>query len=139
MQLVGTIPELRKVPEAAARRALPEIARVVAEKAKELAPKRTGRLVRSIRGVVERASERAVVRATARHAHLVHSGVRPHVTRGRALPVATGPRGIVYRRSSRHPGTKGRPYLTDAVERSRGRIADILEEAGKHGFEEAIR
>ncbi len=117
---------------------------VVAEEARRRAPRKSGNLAGHIVTRVEptRESYAGSVRAQARHAYLVHEGSKPHriaprengrrraggeARRALAIPTAGG---VVLRRSAEHPGARGQPYLTEALEASRARLGEILSTAG---------
>lgn len=122
-----------RINAVASRAALPEVTKItrqILNRARILAPVRTGRL---------RASGRMDVRITSvgptgsvtfpvSYARYVHEGTRAHVIRAKNKKVlrfkgAGG--GYVYRRVVHHPGTKGRPFVERAME----------EIAPKRGFE----
>lgn len=109
---------------------------VVRDEAERGAPRRTGGLASKIISKVERTrdSYAGSVRARARHAYIVHEGTAKHPigvrSRGvRALAIPTAG-GVVLRRSAEHPGARGQPFLTDALEASRARIGEIIATAG---------
>lgn len=93
-----------------------------------------GKLRNSIRTRIFEGGAKGLVRAYARHAHLVTGGVAPHRIpkpkndpRILAIPTAGG---VVLRRSAQHPGTRGQPFMAEALEASRARMADIVTTAG---------
>lgn len=56
----------------------------------------------------------------AKYAAAVHDGAKPHIIRARrkkALRFEVGGK-VVFARAVRHPGTKGRPWLREAAERT---------------------
>ncbi len=108
--------------------AMQQAVEVVEGKAGELVPKRTGKLAGSLYGKVERGGEQGVVGAKAPHGHLVHEGTKAHSLHPRRREVMRIPSGgqALFRKSAQHPGAKGQPFLTDALEQSRGEIERIL-------------
>jgi len=94
---------------------------VVERRAKQLCPRRTGRLVRSI--THELPSEtKAVIGTNVEYGPVVELGSRPHLiepVNAKALwwPKALHPVKVVH-----HPGTRPQPYLRPALEAS---IKDI--------------
>jgi HK97 gp10 family phage protein len=138
VRIDGKIPALDKVPAAIQRAAMPDIVAVVAAKARELAPRRTGELAGSIDTVVQRAGERGIVRAKAPHAHLVHNGTKPHPVTGKALPIPTA-EGIIFRRMMTHPGTKANPFLTNALEQVESDIERILGRRGQDALDKVAQ
>ena len=90
---------------------------------KEKAPKRTGKLRKSIRKV-QRGFE-AYVFPTVPYALYVEYGTRPHLirpVRAQALRFETRTGKIVFTRLVRHPGTKPRPFIRETAEEVRRRI-----------------
>lgn len=123
---------LAEMPEAIARRAMPEIVDLVTQRARQLAPGRRSEsnpksLRAKIRGKVLPGGLSGVVQATARHAHLVHDGTAPHDVaprRQKALHYRTG--GIwKFRLGAPHPGARAQPFLDEARDQS---IADVEEQ-----------
>lgn len=117
----------------AAEQALMAIARPIVQDARRLAPRRTGKLRRSIRArpLRVRAGRRYVrvggavnIRAAARHAHLVEFG--------------TGPR---RQRGGRYTGAMpARPFMRPAWERHRNRLmADLAPRVWEHVAKTARR
>jgi len=101
-------------------RCLIQSAVVVERRAKQLCPRRTGRLVRSITHQVS--ESKAVIGTNVEYGPVVELGSRPHLiepVNAKALwwPEAPHPVKIVH-----HPGTRPQPYLRPALEAS---IADI--------------
>lgn len=109
------------------RQVMPELTQIVAERAREIVPRRTGKLGNSIETRIEEDGAQGAIAATARHAHLVHEGTTRHPLRttGRAMVVATAA-GLLLRRSATHPGTRAQPFLRDALEQSVGEIMQKL-------------
>lgn len=89
-------------------------------RAKILAPVDTGRLRSSIRyTITDRAlGVTADLRSDVSYAEYVHDGTQPHIIRprrrGGVLRFRAGGQ-IVYARFVRHPGTRARPFLTEAI------------------------
>jgi Bacteriophage HK97-gp10, putative tail-component len=110
-------------------RATLQAATVLVAAAKREAPVKSGRLRRSV-SYQAGGRGRYVVSPAVPYAGMVHSGTRPHTivpTRKRAL-FWRGARHPVKRVN--HPGTRGNPYMTRALERSRPQIAQIARDAG---------
>lgn len=131
--------ELNRTIRGASRRELEIAARQVMNRAKVLAPVRTGRLRGSIRIEARRLlSLRSVytIGSDVSYARYVHDGTRPHtirpkraytLSRGRkpALSFVWNGRRVFYAKV-RHPGTKPRPFLDRALrEIASGRGYDI--------------
>lgn len=89
--------------------------------AKQIAPRRTGRLASSIRtGTTSRTGLWQVstsIQADTPYARFVHEGTRPHVIRprnARALRFEISGR-VIFAARVNHPGTRARPFLRDAA------------------------
>lgn len=92
----------------------------VESRAKRLCPVDTGRLRASITWEIVRSSGGvyvARVGTNVKYARAVHDGTRPHVIEPRQATVLRFPAngGIVYARRVNHPGTRGIPFLRDAL------------------------
>jgi hypothetical protein len=120
--------ELNRVMTDASRRELREAARQVVNRARVLAPVRTGRLRSSIRAEPPRFFSlrgSVTVGSDLEYAAFVNDGTRPHVIRPRRASVLrfnVGGR-VVFARVVNHPGTKGTHFLDKAladVARARG-------------------
>lgn len=84
---------------------------------REKAPRKTGRLRKSIRKVVR--GYEAYVFPTAPYAAYVEFGTRPHIirpVRAKALRFETRTGEIVFTRLVRHPGTKPKRFIRETVE-----------------------
>jgi hypothetical protein len=122
-----------QVSEQVQQAAMPRCVAIVLARAQRITPRRTGKLVRSLYGMVDRGGRRGVVAAKSPHAHLVHEGVQAHSLKPKrkdrgsflVIPTMLGP---LVRRSAQHPGYGGLPFLTDAAEQSRGEIDRALRE-----------
>ena len=107
----------------ASRAALPEvvkITRTVLNRAKVLAPVRTGRLRSSGRMDVTITTVGPTGKVTfpVSYARFVHEGTRAHIIRAKkkkALKFKGAGGGFIYRKQVRHPGTKARPFVEDAL------------------------
>jgi hypothetical protein len=104
----------------ASRSELREAARQVVNRAKVLAPVRTGRLRSSIRAEPPRIFSlrgSVTVGSDLEYAALVNDGTRPHVIRPRNAKVLRFTVGgqVVFARVVNHPGTKARPFLDRAL------------------------
>ena len=112
--------QLLRVIKGESRRELRTSARQVLNRARVLAPVRTGRLRASGRLIESsflglRPKIRVVF--TADYAAAVNDGTRPHIIRPRtaqALRFTIGGR-VVFAKVVHHPGTRARPFLDDAL------------------------
>ena len=102
---------------------LRQIIRLVAADARVNAPVDTGRMAQAIKEdpIVSLGPFRVIggVTSHAPYSAFVHMGTRPHVIRPRnaaALRFTSGGR-TVFASSVNHPGTRPRPFLTNAVAR----------------------
>lgn len=105
----------------ATRRELTEAGRQVVNRAKVLAPVRTGRLRSSIRAEPPRIFSlrgSLTVGSDLEYAGFVNDGTRPHQIKprrsGGVLRFVVGGR-VVYARVVNHPGTRARPFLDRAL------------------------
>jgi hypothetical protein len=113
-------PQLTRVIQGEARRALRKRAPQVLNRARILAPVDTGRLRSS--GRIEYSGfftfkPKATIVFDVDYAEAVHNGTRPHIirpTRAKALRFTIGGR-VVYAKVVHHPGTKGKPFLDRAL------------------------
>jgi hypothetical protein len=89
----------------------------VHRRARELAPVRRGTLRRSIFYRLESDSRGVVgyVGSALPYALVVHQGSRPHMIYPRARRALYWPRAAHPVLRVRHPGTRGRPYLVEAL------------------------
>ena len=104
----------------------------------------TKNLSKSLGARVERSGDRGIVYARARHAYLVHEGAAAHripkagkARKSKHLVIPTAG-GMVFRQSAQHPGTKGQPFLKDALEGSRAAVERVLREKGESYLEGAL-
>lgn len=110
-------------------------ARVVALEARRIAPRRSGRLAKSIKYYVRRGGlEGKVVPKNAPHAHLVHDGTKPHDIYAKTPESAR--RGWRFYHGStkvavHHPGARPHPFLVEAGERSRDDVERVMLEKAK--------
>ena len=103
---------------------------------KKKAPKRTGKLRRSIRKV--RRGFEAYIFPTVPYAMFLEYGTRPHLirpVRAQALRFETKFGEIVFTRLVRHPGTKPRPFIRETAEDVRRRIPIFWREVWSEGVE----
>ena len=120
--------ELNRTITNASRRELREASRQVVNRARILAPVRTGRLRSSIRAEPPRFFSlrgSVTVGSDLEYAAAVNDGTRPHVIRPRRAKVLRFSVGgqVVFARLVNHPGTKGTKFLDKALEdvaRARG-------------------
>jgi len=129
---------LTQLPLGIARRALPAIVTRVTEKARELAPGRRAAsnpksLRANIRGKVLPDGVSGVVQATARHAHLVHDGTKPHEVTPRRKKALRGlsSGGWHFSMSAPHPGAKAQPFLDQARDQSIAGVEEDLRVAAE--------
>jgi hypothetical protein len=90
----------------------------VSEAAQRLAPVSTGELRSSIYPVVHAGPLRGEVIAGAPYSLFVHEGTRPHTIEPNQANVLRFPSKageIVFARQVDHPGTRSRPFLSDAL------------------------
>lgn len=112
--------ELNRTMQNASRRELREASRQVVNRAKVLAPVRTGRLRSSIRAEPPRFFSlrgSVTVGSDLEYAAFVNDGTRPHVIRPRRAQVLRFQIGgrTVFAKVVNHPGTKARPFLDRAL------------------------
>lgn len=105
------------------QRRMRQIIRLVAADARVNAPVDTGRMAQAIKEdpIVSEGPFRVIggVTSHAPYSAFVHMGTRPHVIRPRnasALRFQSGGQ-TVFASSVNHPGTRARPFLTNAVAR----------------------
>lgn len=112
--------ELNRVITNASRTELREASRQVVNRAKVLAPVRTGRLRASIRAEPPRIFSlrgSVTIGSDLEYAAMVNDGTSPHIIRPRraqALRFTVGGR-VVYAKLVRHPGTRANPFLDRAL------------------------
>lgn len=114
---------------------LKEVATEITGVAKVICPRKTRELTKSINWVMRQEGSGLVayVGTNKEYAIFVHEGTGPHRIKARgkkalAFDWANGPSGVtrskrtgkVVRKFVNHPGTKGRPFLTDAAKRVLG-------------------
>ncbi len=116
----------------ALRKAIGAAAKVFRNEARNNAPRKTGKLRRSIRSEVKKSSmftyEGRVGPAKGmRYGHLVEFGTKPHeiVTKQKRM-LANIKTGIVFGRKVRHPGMAGKPFLTPAFDGGHMRALDAF-------------
>jgi hypothetical protein len=106
----------------AVAKSLPHVTKVtkqILNRAKILAPVRTGRLRASGKMDIKitHFGPTGTVSFTVRYAHYVHDGTRPHIIRAKNKKVlkfkVQGH--VIYRPLVHHPGTRPRPFLTRAL------------------------
>jgi len=135
-------PPLGKAADELVRALMPHMVKLVGAKADELVPVgRTRKLKQSKKETVQQVGLQGVVKYTARHAHLVHEGTRPHTIKprkdsGKLRMIAGGH--LVFRAEFEHPGAKGQPWLTDALEQSKPAIMAMLESKGQGILDEVL-
>lgn len=96
-----------------------KVTRRILNRAKVLAPVRTGRLRSSgkMQVKVTHYGPTGTVTFPVRYAGYVHDGTRPHVIRarrGKALKFTVST-GVIYRPLVHHPGTRARPFVRRAM------------------------
>lgn len=98
-------------------------ARLVLAEAQRLVPVRTGRLLATLRTERHQTSRGprvdvvAGVRGLTDYLGYVLFGTEPHIIRARRRRALRfiGSRGLTFARQVQHPGTRARPFLTDAL------------------------
>jgi hypothetical protein len=96
----------------------------ILNRAKILCPVDTGNLRSSLQMKITRSGDlvAGAVFTNVEYAKFVHAGTRAHMIRPRrpggvlAFPSPPRSRSIVFARSVRHPGTRARPFLAQAIE-----------------------
>jgi len=139
------LPDLEAIPNTVRRKAMRQAVKPVAQRARKEAPvgprRGPGKLAKTIRYSVRKGGRVGVVKAMARHAHLVHDGTKPHEIRsrhGKMMAMRIGGR-MVMARAVHHPGARANPFMTRALERSLPEVEAALRAAGEEGIEEALR
>lgn len=106
----------------AVSRSLPKVVtvtRLILNRARVLAPVRTGRLRSSGRMdvTVTQFGPTGTVTFPVKYAQMVHDGTRPHIIRPRKRKVLRFTIGtaVLYRPLVHHPGTEARPFLARAL------------------------
>lgn len=138
------MPAFEDIPDATVQAAMRPMLKAVAARARELAPD-SGRshkkkLNKGIRTRVRKKGLEGVVASTAPHSYLVHQGTKAHTIEakpGRVMVFKSHGR-LVRSRSVHHPGAKGQPFLTDALDQSQAEMRRILDEAGQEGIEAVV-
>jgi hypothetical protein len=102
-----------KIRKACLRKA----ASITRKYARRAAPRRTGKLMKSMQYGVSRDGEKAWVNSLAHQAHLVRSGTKPHplVKKSQLMSFQSRNTEAIYRHSTgsnfRHPGSKANDFL----------------------------
>jgi hypothetical protein len=127
------------------RAAMWDMVQIVYAEAEERVPVGTTKtLSKSLGARVERSGDRGIIYARARHAYLVHEGAaahaiprpdKPRKSKHLAIPTAGG---VIFRQSAQHPGSKGRPFLKEALESSRAAVERVLRDKGESYVEGAL-
>jgi HK97 gp10 family phage protein len=142
------VPSLEEAEPKIRRKVMRQAVKVVAIKARALAPDSgnshrgmkmgvKGKLNRSIKYTVLDRGLTGKVAAKAPHAHLVHDGTQRHLIpapkdldkRKRAFPLYAGGRPVT------HPGARAQPFLIEAEQQVHGEVERVL----RDGAEEALR
>lgn len=122
-----------KIEREVVRRVMPRVTDLIAGKARQLAPKRTGKLMRSIVTKMQQGGEVGIVAAKAPHAHLIHEGVKPHevtLEKKKAMKFVSDGKVFIRKLVKHHPGiVHPTPFLTDAADQSKGDVDAILKGA----------
>ena len=142
-------PDGEKASRALLAYAMLDMVQVVYEEAEERVPKGRGRgssksLLSKLGTRLEQRGERGIIWDKARHAVIVHEGTKAHpipkagrTRRSKHLAIPTAG-GVIFRQSAMHPGTKGRPFLTDALRESRTELSRILSQKGEEYLERSL-
>jgi len=134
----GELPDLLALEPKIRKKVMRQGAKVVALKARELAPVMTGALKKSINWTVNRSGVTAKVRTKSPHGHLVHDGTQAHTIpapkdpedRRRAWRLYPGGRAV------HHPGAKKQPFFTDAAEQSKGEVERVMSQVAEEAAAE---
>jgi hypothetical protein len=133
------LPDPRQLSEDLVRAVMPRATELVKDRAVKEAPRgRTGNLRAGIEARVEKGGLQGAVASTARHTFLVHEGVKPHrtvVDKKRALKLPSGH----LRASAPHPGTRGQPFLTKALEESKPDLERLFRQDGEALLGKAVK
>ena len=108
-----------------AERIIREVARRAEELIRERAPRRTGKLIRSIGSTIE--GNRALVGVRVGYARFLEWGTRPHEIRprhARALRFVICGR-VVFAKRVWHPGIRPRLFVLSAAEALRAELGDL--------------
>lgn len=132
------------------RLAMVDMVQVVYAEAEERVPKGRGRsspksLLSKLGTRLEKGGEVGVIWDKAKHAYIVHEGTKAH-----RIPHATKPRrkkhlvimrggSPLFRQSASHPGTKGQPFLRDALKESRQELNRLLARKGEEYLKGSLR
>jgi len=135
------MPDILAFPRKMRAKVIRKGSRVVALKARELAPNRTGRLKKSIGYYVRRGGVEGKVSTKSPHSWLVHDGTAAHnipapkdiEKRRRAFPLYAGGHAV------HHPGARKQPFLTDAGEQSRDEVERVMAETARGVVDEIAR
>jgi len=122
------------------REVMPRATEIVKDRAVQEAPLgKTGNLRKGIEGRTDQGGLRGIVASTARHSYIVHEGTAAHgiVTKKRALKIPAGG-GVILRAAASHPGTRGQPFLTRAVEGSADELGELFRSDGESWLKKVI-
>ncbi|MGE4297036.1 MAG: HK97-gp10 family putative phage morphogenesis protein [Desulfovibrionaceae bacterium] len=126
-----------KIADKVLRSAVLSGAGVVRKRARLLAPKRTGKLAKSIRSKVRKRTGKFVriydVGPTVRYGHLVEYGTAPHVIKVRKA-LAMGKDGR-FGKVVEHPGSAPRPFLRPAFDSATTDIIETMRKKMAAGIE----
>lgn len=132
------LPDPRQLSDDLVREVMPRATELVKDRAVKEAPRGpTGNLRAGIEERIEKRGLQGVVASTAPHTFLVHEGVKPHTTRVKKKRALKLPSGRL-RASAPHPGTKGQPFLTDALEQSRPDLERMFRQDGERMLKGAV-
>lgn len=138
------LPDLERIPIKIRRKAVRAGTRVVAVRTREIAPdsgrRHKGKIRKSVRYQVKKGGREGVVQVKSRYAHIVHDGAKGHWIRskhGGVLVFRVGARRVVAR-AVWHPGVRGNPFLTRAMEERLREIETAMRRTAEEGIQEAL-
>lgn len=120
-------------------RLLRRIGFAVEGRVKREAPVKTGHLRRSITSDVQEGRSRVIVGTNLDYAIFVHEGTAAHTIVAKRMKALSWPGARHPIKSVRHPGTKPNPFMERGLDRSRGEIEALAEEAGYELFTRIAR
>ncbi len=138
------LPDLERIPITIRRKAVRAGTRIVALRTRETAPdsgrRHKGKLRRSVRYQVKKGGREGVIQVKNPIAHIVHDGAKGHWIRSRYGGVmAFRLRGrLVVARAVWHPGVRGNPFLTRAMEEKLPQVVEAMRRTAEEGIQEAL-
>ena len=131
------MPDIEAMEPKLRSKVMRQAVRVVALRARQIVPVRSGKLKKSLSYGVLKGGLTGKVNARAKyapHAHLVHDGTRPHDIRAKT-PEAAQSAWRFYHGSTatvlHHPGARANPFLLKAAEDTRGEVEAKMREVAE--------